>query len=65
MLSSNQIRVLEGLKKIDLSSVIPVVHQGIEIEKLNQCVNPDEIKDNRIRETKILLNLLYTWKLGL
>lgn len=52
-------KLLEALRNVPTSSIIPVLEKGLEVEKLENEINQSETSATRIRDTEILLTLFY------
>lgn len=55
---------IEALSLIKPENIIPCLEQSIEVEKLNQIVNPTIEGEEKIRELGFLLVVLRAWHLG-
>lgn len=55
---------IEALSLIKPSNIIPCLEQSIEVEKLNQIINPSSEGEEKIRELGFLLVVLKAWHLG-
>jgi hypothetical protein len=62
----NNYELIELLCLINPLTVIPVIENGLEIEKLNLSLNDDRLQvEQRIRDTRVLLSFLHARRLGL
>lgn len=55
---------VEALSLIKPANIIPCLEQSIEVERLNQIVNPSKDGEEKIRELGFLLVVLKAWHLG-
>lgn len=59
-------QLFEVLNLLDPETIIPTLEKGIEIEKLELIVNPDDERTKAsIRNSRVLLSFFYIRKLGI
>jgi hypothetical protein len=54
-----EIEFIQALTSTQLASIIPVIEDGLEIQKIKCLASPDEEIRNRISDTCVLLSFLY------
>lgn len=52
-------RLLHAVRMIDLSAVIPVIEQGLEIQKMHYAATRSDESLRSIKETQMLLSFFY------
>jgi len=57
--------IIEALRLVDPTLIIPVLEKGYELEKLHFIVNKTEDAQRCLNQTKILLDFLHLLRLGI
>lgn len=58
------IKIIESLSFAQISNIIPVIEQGLELEKVEYLATKDPVLRTRIADTSVFLSLLYFRKLN-
>jgi hypothetical protein len=57
--------LLDYISAVDPSAIIPVIEKGLEIERLQALVDQDPELERRVQQSRALLCVLRTLRLGL
>ena len=57
-------KFIESLSFVQISNIIPVIEQGLELEKVEYIATKDPAVRARIADTSVFLSLLYFRKMN-